>query len=409
LSNYIKATDFASKDALLSGNPAKIIKGTEIDTEFNNIATAVATKTDTNSPTLTGTPSAPTASPGTNSTQIATTAFVQAATTAERTATATLTNKTLTSPVINEIIHEGTADAFETTIAFTDPTADRTVTIPDSSGTIAFESQLPAGTNITSKSGTYAIAGTTMTVTVVGHGLLEEDFVYLSFTSGDAVSGEFEVVSVPDADTFTITYGSSLTTTGNVTGYYSNLGLIEIASLPEATVGTNNNKAVTPLVLNSIVDTKINAQKLTRETAQATTSGTSFDFTGIPSWVQRITVIFSSVSIDATDDLLIQVGDAGGIETTGYVSRSSEGGDNSTSTSGYVIRINSGSNIASGTLSIVNVSGNTWISSHVVDRGSSSTSVGAGSKTLSDVLTQVRLTTPLGSSFDAGSVNILYE
>lgn len=101
MSNYTKATDFASKDALLSGNPAKVIKGTEIDTEFNAISTAVSTKADLASPTLTGTPLAPTASAATNTTQIATTAFVGTAITNERTATVTLTNKTLTSPTIN--------------------------------------------------------------------------------------------------------------------------------------------------------------------------------------------------------------------------------------------------------------------------------------------------------------------
>lgn len=79
MSNYTKSTNFATKDALSSGNPLKIVKGTEIDTEFNNIATAIATKADLASPALTGTPTAPTASAGTNTTQIATTAFVQAA------------------------------------------------------------------------------------------------------------------------------------------------------------------------------------------------------------------------------------------------------------------------------------------------------------------------------------------
>jgi hypothetical protein len=85
MSNYTKSTDFASKDSLASGNAAKIVKGTEIDTEFNNIATAVATKADLASPTFTGTPSLPsdttgvTQSPGNNTTKLATTAFVQAA------------------------------------------------------------------------------------------------------------------------------------------------------------------------------------------------------------------------------------------------------------------------------------------------------------------------------------------
>ena len=99
MTDYVKSTNFTSKDSLSSGNPLKIIKGTEFDIEFNNIATAVGTKADIISPTFTGTPAAPTATAGTNTTQVATTAFVgaatTAATTAERSATTTLTNKTI--------------------------------------------------------------------------------------------------------------------------------------------------------------------------------------------------------------------------------------------------------------------------------------------------------------------------
>lgn len=79
MANYTKATNFASKDSLLTGNPSKLIRGSEIDAEFNSISTAIATKADTNSPTFTGTPTAPTATSGTNSTQLATTAFVTTA------------------------------------------------------------------------------------------------------------------------------------------------------------------------------------------------------------------------------------------------------------------------------------------------------------------------------------------
>jgi hypothetical protein len=79
MSNYTQSTNFATKDNLSSGDPLKIVKGTEINTEFANIAIAVATKADLASPTLTGTPAAPTASFGTSTTQVATTAFVQAA------------------------------------------------------------------------------------------------------------------------------------------------------------------------------------------------------------------------------------------------------------------------------------------------------------------------------------------
>ena len=79
MSDYTKSTDFASKDALPSGNAAKIVKGTEIDTEFNNIAISIATKADLASPGFSGSPTAPTQSTGDNTSKLATTGFVQAA------------------------------------------------------------------------------------------------------------------------------------------------------------------------------------------------------------------------------------------------------------------------------------------------------------------------------------------
>jgi hypothetical protein len=84
MTDYTKATNFASKDSLSSGNSLKIVKGTEIDTEFNNIATAIITKADLSGPTFTGTPTLPTGTIGVtqsssdSSTKLATTAFVQA-------------------------------------------------------------------------------------------------------------------------------------------------------------------------------------------------------------------------------------------------------------------------------------------------------------------------------------------
>ena len=79
MADYSKATNFTAKDSLPTGNAGKIVKGTEIDTELTAVSNAIASKADINSPGLTGTPTAPTASSGTNTTQIATTAFVLAA------------------------------------------------------------------------------------------------------------------------------------------------------------------------------------------------------------------------------------------------------------------------------------------------------------------------------------------
>ena len=132
MTNYVKSTNFTSKDSLASGNPLKIIKGTEFDVEFNNIAVAVATKADIISPTFSGTPAAPTATAGTNTTQLATTAFTAAATTAERTATATLTNKTinLTSNTVTGTkaqFNAACSDADFATLAGTETLTGKTV------------------------------------------------------------------------------------------------------------------------------------------------------------------------------------------------------------------------------------------------------------------------------------------
>jgi hypothetical protein len=79
MSNYTKLTSYDTKDSLTTGDPLKRVKGTELDDEFDAISTAIATKADSASPSFSGTPTAPTASYGTNTTQLATTAFVKAA------------------------------------------------------------------------------------------------------------------------------------------------------------------------------------------------------------------------------------------------------------------------------------------------------------------------------------------
>jgi hypothetical protein len=82
MSDYTKATNFTAKDTLPTGNSGKIVKGAEIDTELTAVASAISSKANINSPTFTGTPAAPTATSVTNTTQVATTAFVQSVVTA---------------------------------------------------------------------------------------------------------------------------------------------------------------------------------------------------------------------------------------------------------------------------------------------------------------------------------------
>lgn len=141
-------------------------------------------------------------------------------------------------------------------------------------------------------------------------------------------------------------------------------------------------------------------------TAVASTSGTSIDFTGIPSTAKRITVMFSGVSLSSTADILVQIGDSGGISNTGYVSGSAS---SSNSTSGYVMRLAIAARTMYGAMQIVNVTGNNWVSWHAANSATTNDIYGGGGKTLSNTLDRVRITSTSTDTFDAGTVNILWE
>lgn len=141
--------------------------------------------------------------------------------------------------------------------------------------------------------------------------------------------------------------------------------------------------------------------------AQATTSGTAVDFTGIASGAERITIMLDEVSLNGSDQILVQIGDSGGIETSGYVSGSGNRGATSTSTAGFVIRVASSTAAVSGIMTLERVSGNTWVSSHAVNTASGTEVCnGGGRKTLSATLDRVRLTSSGGNSLDGGQANL---
>jgi hypothetical protein len=146
---------------------------------------------------------------------------------------------------------------------------------------------------------------------------------------------------------------------------------------------------------------------------------TVVDFTGIPSWVKRITVMFNGVSTNGTSELQIQIGTSGGIQTTNYLgswqSTTSAGTSLSNATSGFVLFSNGGgaSFVRQGflILSLIDSANGIWSGGGTIglsDSGRIST-IG-GTKTLSGTLDRVRITTVNGTdTFDAGSINILYE
>jgi hypothetical protein len=147
-------------------------------------------------------------------------------------------------------------------------------------------------------------------------------------------------------------------------------------------------------------------------TAQSTTSGTSIDFTGIPSWVKRVTVMFNGVSTNGTSNFVVQVG-AGSIQSSSYSATAlNQAGTPVSSTSFFPIT--SGIVAAAtlmGSASITLAGSNTWVLSGAsTNTGAGSGFYYAGNVTLSGTLDRLRLTTVNGTdTFDAGSINILYE
>lgn len=148
-------------------------------------------------------------------------------------------------------------------------------------------------------------------------------------------------------------------------------------------------------------------------------SSTSVDFLSIPSWVKRITVMFDEVSTNGSSLPAIQLGDSGGVETTGYNAGSSllspTGIGTSVYTTSFTIRTDAvSSTLMSGsiTFSLLSGSANTWVASGIVRCPTPSAYMSAvsGSKSLSATLDRVRITTVNGTdTFDAGTINILYE
>lgn len=183
-------------------------------------------------------------------------------------------------------------------------------------------------------------------------------------------------------------------------------GTIQVGGVDKVVIGADG---ITPASL---------AQKLTSGTAVATTSGTSVDFTGIPSWAKRITVLMSGVSTNGASLLQAQIGDVGGIENTGYL------GSGSYMVSGVgTVALTSGLNLTGAlgvstavhhgkfVFELVDAATNTWVGSSIITRSDAASAfIATCSKSLSATLDRVRLATINGTdTFDAGSVNVLYE
>lgn len=198
-------------------------------------------------------------------------------------------------------------------------------------------------------------------------------------------------------------------------------GAIQIGGSDAISISTglNTTFAGTVTATGTVAGTTGTLYPIVSGTA-VTASGTAIDFTSIPSWVKRITVMFNGVSTSGTSLVQAQIG-AGSVTTSGYVFYVAyTGGTNQTvgtnSTSGLVLDASltgNASSLRQGSLTFFNITGNTWAYSWngAIFNGSAYFSlVGSGSIALSGTLDRVRITTVNGTdTFDAGTINILYE
>jgi hypothetical protein len=152
---------------------------------------------------------------------------------------------------------------------------------------------------------------------------------------------------------------------------------------------------------------------LERATAVASTSGTSIDFTSIPSWAKRITVMFNGVSTNGTSPIIIQIG-SGSVTTSGYISSVSSinGGASATITAGFgIIAATAAADVRTGISTIATLGSNAWVHTSVMNLNSvAATGFAAGSISIGGTLDRVRITTVNGTdAFDAGTINVMWE
>lgn len=177
-----------------------------------------------------------------------------------------------------------------------------------------------------------------------------------------------------------------------------------------AAVGTTDSQTLT----NKTIGSGYAGSTVTAGTAVASTSGTSIDFTSIPSWVKRITVMFAGVSTSGSSNYLVQIG-SGSYTSSGYINYGmvfgSTGGTGAGYTNGFNTKGPGASDASSGSIVITLLTANTWTAFGMIGAGANTTGyLTAGSVALSGTLDRIRVTTANGTdTFDAGSINILYE
>lgn len=231
----------------------------------------------------------------------------------------------------------------------------------------------------------------------------------LTELAGASVTTADDVLPIVDTSVTTtkkITVDGLKTAMGVQAASTSVSGMVELLTQSEYDSGTDTSRVPTA-----------NLNRIALDTEKASTSGTSVDFTSIPAGTRRITIMLVGVSTNGTDNYLVQLGDSGGFENSGYTSAcNAVGTSTQTLSSGFLITPSDVQAAAAYhgkvVLTLENSSDNTWVSigSLYASGGANTLPYSVGSKLLSAELTQVRITTSGGTNtFDGGVINIQYE
>jgi hypothetical protein len=279
----------------------------------------------------------------------------------------------------------------------------RVLTVPDSNGTLITTGSHPTlsvleGLTLGAGDMLYATAADTLTDLAIG------------------TAGQFLVTNAGA----TAPEWASRPTLVSLEGLSLVAGDILYATAADTLARLAKGTAGQALVMNSGATAPEWGAGIVSGTAQASTSGTSIDFTSIPSWVRRITVMLSAVSTNGTSIPILQIGDSGGVEVTGYsgttINLSTVDSDETNHSSGFAIEGTEGSAATlvrhvTVTLNHINSATNTWAATVAGGRSDANEIIiGGGSKSLTATLDRVRITTANGTdTFDAGVINILYE